>query len=181
LTDKAARLRSHPFFITKGEKLMSRGNIWLAVAGLIVDSKGRWLVVKKKYSGLQGMWSIPAGFVHEGETLDEAVIREVKEETGLSSEVIGLFGLRTGVIKNKISDNMIIFTLNLEDENQPIIVQEKELSEVKWVSPDVLKRDSTTSVMIHEMIKYDLSHIKSCLDGINPGNHFGYTNYKIFL
>ena len=38
-----------------------------------------------------------------------------------------------------------------------------------------------TSVMIHEMIKYDFSLLRSGLDPINPGEQFGYTAYKLFF
>ena len=86
---------------------MKRGNVWLAAAGLLIDEQGRWLVVKKKYGGLKGMWSLPAGFVDGGETLEQAAQREVKEETGLDTQTAGIIGISTGVIKDKISDNMI--------------------------------------------------------------------------
>ncbi len=39
-----------------------RGNVWLGAAGLVVNSKGQWLVVKKRHGGLHGKWSLPAGF-----------------------------------------------------------------------------------------------------------------------
>lgn len=41
--------------------------------------------------------------------MDEAVIREIKEETGIDCRVSGLIGFRTGVIRDDISDNMAIF------------------------------------------------------------------------
>ena len=59
------------------------------VSGLVATKDGRWLFVKKKYSGLKGKWSLPAGFVNEGETVDEAVKREVLEETGIVAHVKG--------------------------------------------------------------------------------------------
>lgn len=57
---------------------------------------------------------MPAGFVNEGETVDEAVKREVLEETGIVAHVKGIIGVRSGVIRNEISDNMIIFLLEPE-------------------------------------------------------------------
>lgn len=48
---------------------------------------------EKAYSGLKGRWSLPAGFVNAGETVDEAVIREIKEETGIDCSVSGLIDL----------------------------------------------------------------------------------------
>ncbi|NMH68493.1 NUDIX hydrolase [Bacillus sp. RO3] len=160
---------------------MKRGKVWLAVAGLVVDENGKWLVVKKKYSGLKGMWSLPAGFVNAGEAVDEAVKREVKEETGLHTEVKGIIGVRSGVIQQDISDNMMIFLLE-NKRNTSIKIEEKELWDVQWRSPDELVQDEKTSVMVHEMIKR-LSSQKTLkpLDGINPGDQFAYSDYRLFL
>ena len=86
-------------------------NVWLAVSGLVISDTGEWLVVNKRYGGLKGQWSLPAGFVKNDETVDEAVIREVLEETGIHTEIEGMVGVRSGVIKGEISDNMLsIFT-----------------------------------------------------------------------
>ena len=58
-----------------------RGKVWLGVANLIENSKGEWLVVKKKYSGLKGFWSLPAGFVQEAETVEmDALEAELSEK-----------------------------------------------------------------------------------------------------
>ena len=71
-----------------------RGNVWLGASGIVMNSKGEWLVVKKTYGGLKGMWSLPAGFVEGDETADNAAIREVKEETGLDCILEGMVGFR---------------------------------------------------------------------------------------
>lgn len=156
-----------------------RGKVWLAVSGLVIDQQGRWLVVKKKYGGLLGKWSLPAGFVAPGETVDNAVKREVFEETGVECAVKGLAGLRTGVLHGSISDNMLVFTC--EPLSTSIIVQEKELQDAKWMNPNELFEDRQASVMIHELIKNDAHHSQTVIDGLNPGSQFGYTAYKLFL
>ncbi|MBM6618696.1 NUDIX domain-containing protein [Bacillus suaedaesalsae] len=156
-----------------------RANVWLAVAGLVINSNGEWLVVKKKYGGLKGKWSIPAGFVNANETIDEAVVREVKEETGIDCMVKGIVGIRSGVIKEEISDNMIIFTLK-PTATYSVTVQEKELEEAIFVNPELLKHDPDTSVLLKyymEMLENQLTTIN---DTVNPGDIFGYTSYKIF-
>lgn len=159
---------------------LKRGNVWLGVSGLVQSQDGSWLVVKKKYSGLKGMWSMPAGFVQALETADEAVIREIKEETGLDCIVKGLIGLRTGVIKDEISDNMLMFQLE-PIGSEEIKVQEAELFEAKFLSQEELLQDKNTSLLLHELIHQQEKMIKQEINGLNPGDQFGYTAYKLFL
>ncbi|MEK9199230.1 NUDIX domain-containing protein [Ureibacillus sp. 179-F W5.1 NHS] len=159
-----------------------RGKVWLGVAGVVMNSEGKWLVVKKKYSGLKGVWSLPAGFVQAGETADQAVVREVKEETGIDCEVTGLIGFRSGVIREEISDNMAIFLCRMEDENQPIQIQELELSDVQWLTEDEIARKGESSVMLEEMAHQQLAnHQLYKIEGVNPGDIFQYTAYKLFF
>ena len=159
-----------------------RGNVWLGVAGVVINSQGQWLVVKKAYSGLKGRWSLPAGFVNEGESVDQAILRELKEETGLDCEVSGLIGFRSGVIREEISDNMAIFYCQRKDEEQRLTIQEEELLEVGWIDPQELVNDPMASVLIKEIVNHlDKHHALQMINGINPGEVFGYTSYKLFL
>lgn len=159
-----------------------RGNVWLGVAGVVVNKLGQWLVVKKAYSGLKGRWSLPAGFVNEGETVDEAVLRELKEETGIDCIVSGLIGFRSGVIRDEISDNMAIFYCRMKDEEQPLFIQEDELLEAGWFYPQELAKDPMASVLLKEMVFNQFEkHQLEIINGINPGDVFGYSSYKLFL
>ncbi|MGN4127117.1 NUDIX hydrolase [Lysinibacillus sphaericus] len=161
-----------------------RGKVWLGVAGVTVNALGQWLVVKKAYSGLQGRWSLPAGFVNAGETIDEAVVREIKEETGIDCVVSGLIGFRTGVIREEISDNMAIFYCRMSDEQQALCIQKNELLEAKWLYPKELAQDVMTSVMLKEMVSNQFEQHQldvDAIDGINPGEVFGYSSYKLFF
>ncbi|OEH93988.1 NUDIX hydrolase [Bacillus solimangrovi] len=157
-------------------KKNSRGNVWLGVAGYVV-ADGKILVVKKRYSGLKGKWSLPAGFVDEGETVDEAVVREVKEETGLECKVNGLVGIRTGVINDVISDNMVIFSLKpLRGELKP---ETTELYDAVFLSPTEILEDKDSTALLKIFIQEQHTYPLQIREGINPGDHFGYTNYKI--
>jgi len=51
--------------------------------GAVIVRNGRILLEKRKNSPGKGRWTIPGGLVNLGETAEQAVIREVKEETGL--------------------------------------------------------------------------------------------------
>ncbi|MEO4054353.1 NUDIX hydrolase [Solibacillus sp. CAU 1738] len=157
-----------------------RGKVWLGVAAIVENNAGEWLVVQKAYSGLKGRWSLPAGFVQQGETVDMAAIREVKEETGIDCTLEGLVGFRSGVIQEDISDNMAIFYCKAEE--QPLHIQEKEIVEARWMSPEELAIDEKSSVMIVEMATRHVERFQlHLIDGVDPGNVFGYTKYHLFF
>ncbi|MBO0588712.1 NUDIX hydrolase [Sporosarcina sp. E16_8] len=158
-----------------------RGNVWLGAAGLVVNSEGQWLVVRKNYGGLKGLWSLPAGFVEGDETADCAAIREVKEETGVVCQLEGMIGFRTGVLNGEVSDNMAIFLLRPTTEGQLLIPELKEISEVAWKNPVALKADKNVSVMIHEIAEKVIESGFDEIENVNPGNQFGYTSYKLFF
>lgn len=158
-----------------------RGNVWLGASGLVINSQGQWLVVRKTYGGLKGMWSIPAGFVDGDETADLAAIREVKEETGVDCRLEGMIGFRTGVLNGEVSDNMAIFLLSPIREEQLLVAEEREVSEVAWKSPFELKEDKTSSLMIREIAEKVIESGFDETNLTNPGNQFGYTSYKLFF
>ena len=58
--------------------------------GAIIVSEGKILLEKRKNEPSRGKWSIPGGLVELGESVEQAVIREVKEETGLDVEALCL-------------------------------------------------------------------------------------------
>jgi 8-oxo-dGTP diphosphatase len=58
----------------------------LSVAGVVMAGD-KVLLVKRGRPPAQGIWSIPGGAVEVGESLEEALIREIMEETGIDIEV----------------------------------------------------------------------------------------------
>lgn len=158
-----------------------RGKVWLGVASIVENANGEWLVVKKAYSGLKGRWSLPAGFVQEGETATTAAVREVLEETGTVCEVQSLIGFRTGVLAGDISDNMAIFYCKPLSADAEIALQEGEILEACWIHPEKLVTDELSSVMLAEMAKEGVVTNLHRHDDIDPGTVFGYREYQLFF
>jgi ADP-ribose pyrophosphatase YjhB (NUDIX family) len=65
----------------------------LVGVGAVVVHEGRVLLVQRGHEPAKGQWSLPGGLIDVGESLREAVIREVREETGLVVEPVELIEL----------------------------------------------------------------------------------------
>lgn len=64
-----------------------------AAVGAVVLDGDRVLLVRRGAPPSQGKWSIPGGLIQLGERIEDAVVREVQEECGVSVRVLGLCGV----------------------------------------------------------------------------------------
>jgi 8-oxo-dGTP diphosphatase len=62
------------------------------VGAVIKDEAGRILLIKRGHEPGKGLWSVPGGRIEPGETDEQAVIREIREETGLEVNCGSLLG-----------------------------------------------------------------------------------------
>lgn len=77
--------------------------LWLAhskfvigVTGVILDEHKKVLLIKHKYRRRDSVWGLPGGHVKSGETLEEALKREIFEETGYAVEIDRVLELKSG-------------------------------------------------------------------------------------
>ena len=71
---------------------LTQPHFLVAVCGVVRDDEGRVLLLRPRFWP-PGSWGLPAGYVKHGETVVEALAREVQEETGLTIDNIEI--LRT--------------------------------------------------------------------------------------
>lgn len=69
---------------------MERKKPSITVDAIVLNEKGEILLIKRKKDPFKDAWALPGGFVEYGERVEEATLREVKEETGLEVEIVGL-------------------------------------------------------------------------------------------
>jgi mutator protein MutT len=69
--------------------------------GAVILDQGRVVLVKRKFPPLAGEWSIPGGRLKIGETQREGVVREAREETGLTVDPVELLGVYDRVLRDE--------------------------------------------------------------------------------
>jgi 8-oxo-dGTP diphosphatase len=109
----------------------------LAVSAAIFRD-GKVLLVRRARSPSNGFYSLPGGRVEFGESLHEALHREVREETGLGIEIAGLAGWRE-VLPGAGGGHYLIMSFAARwVANEPVL--NEELDDFKWLKPDDLGR-----------------------------------------
>jgi NAD+ diphosphatase len=95
--------------------------------------KGNEILLARGVKFTHNVYSVLAGFVEPGETLEETVGREIMEETGISVKNIKYFGNQPWPFSSSM---MIAFTA--EYKSGEIRIDEKEILDAAWYSPDNL-------------------------------------------
>jgi len=96
----------------------------------IVLHEGQYLLLKRNNVPAKGQWWLPGGRVRKGESLEQAVKREVFEETGLKCGVLSQVGV-TNMIFPECHTISIYFLMESEGRD---VKMNDEHSEYRWVS-----------------------------------------------
>lgn len=101
----------------------------VAYALIYLEDEKKILMVNNVGSG----WSLPGGAVEPGETLEQAVVREAKEETGLVIEAVNIAAINERFREDN-GVHAVFFTFNTKIAGGDIAINDaNEISEIKWV------------------------------------------------
>lgn len=107
------------------------------VAGVVIIKDGKVLLVQESFERVKGLWNLPAGHVDKGETLEQAAVREAKEETGLDV-VLG----EHPITIHKAIERPVLHSFLAKSFSGEVKFDEEELLDAKWFNlNDVLEMD----------------------------------------
>lgn len=118
---------------------------YLAVSAAVVRD-GKVLVVRRTRKPALNFYTLPGGAVEIGETLHDAVIREVREETQLTIEPVALAGHREAIMRDdqgRVERHFVILSFAARWlSGEPVL--NEELDDARWLAPAELSELRTT-------------------------------------
>lgn len=118
---------------------------FLAVSAAIIRD-GKVLVVRRARKPALSLYTLPGGVVEAGETLAEAVTREVREETALTIEPVALAGHREVIMLDadgRAERHFVILSFAARWlSGEPVL--NEELDDARWIDPATLAELETT-------------------------------------
>jgi 8-oxo-dGTP diphosphatase len=118
---------------------------YLAVSAAIFRD-GRVLIVRRAQPPASGLYTLPGGGVELGETLQQAIVREVREETGLDIVPLVLAGYRELIVRDsagRIERHFVILPFAARWLAGDVSLN-AELAEARWLLPTELSGLKTT-------------------------------------
>jgi len=118
---------------------------WLAVSAAILRD-GKVLVVRRARRPALSLYTLPGGVVEAGETLHDALIREVREETQIAIEPVALAGHREVIMRDaegRAQRHFVILSFAARWlSGEPVL--NEELDDARWLAPAELAGLRTT-------------------------------------
>jgi mutator protein MutT len=126
---------------------MKRGidYIGVGVGALIVDRDGRLFLSRRgpKAKNERGLWEFPGGSVEFGETLAQALQREMREEYGIEIMVGELLDVVDHILPEEGQHWVSPTFLCTIVEGKPVICEADKCSEIGWFRPESMPADLT--------------------------------------
>lgn len=124
------------------------------VAQVYLKKDNKILMVQENKEGKKGKWNMPAGKLEENESIIEAAIREMKEETNLNINITGLIAIQESITE---LGQLLILYFKGEYISGNIEFNENEISQVRWMTKEEIENLDKNSIRGSETIDSILS------------------------
>jgi 8-oxo-dGTP diphosphatase len=126
--------RAAPRFVRRGGVWLTQPRFAVTAGAVVCDERGRVLLLKHVLRRGSG-WGVPGGFLKGGEQPEEAIRRELREETGLELDSVELAFVRALRDVNQIE---IIFRAEMRSEALARAEKGFEIDRAEWFAIDSL-------------------------------------------
>lgn len=130
----------------------------LVGVGAVVHKDGRFLLVRRANEPGKGLWSIPGGLVEVGESLKDAVKREVEEETGVRIEVGKLIDVLENIVlddEGRVKFHYILIDFEARPASESLEVKPSpEVLDARWFTVEEIRNlpiTKTTRTLLRKM------------------------------
>jgi len=138
---------------------MINENLPKVAVGAVIFNKEKVLLVRRSNPPAQGMWAVPGGKIDPGETMQQALTREIKEETGLDievGEIVYVFDVIKHNEQNEISFHYVIIDFLCRLKGGRLQAGD-DAREARWIARDdlkVLNVNEKTRSMLREKFNF---------------------------
>ena len=160
---------------------ITKQNIISLAAGGLIQKENQVLLVQVTYGPNQGLWMLPGGYLEAGESLEEAAIREVKEETGLDVIAGRVIAMRDGVrMKDSFTETNLYVIFEMAVTGGQPTADGSEISRVAYRDIEEILQADDVIALSKEVIKNSLDG-----DGLNKlpfsiGSNTAYRSYSLY-
>ncbi|HVF43827.1 MAG TPA: NUDIX domain-containing protein [Pyrinomonadaceae bacterium] len=126
--------RGTPLFVRRAGVWLTQPRFAVTAGAVVCDERGRVLLLRhvlRKGSG----WGVPGGFLKSGEQPEEAIRRELREETGLELDSVELAFVRT---LGGVRQVEVIFRAGMKADALARLEKSFEIDRAEWFAPDSL-------------------------------------------
>jgi 8-oxo-dGTP diphosphatase len=110
----------------------------------IIEKDSQILLVKRKNEPFKGYLVLPGGFLNEGEKVEDAAKREVKEETSLDIELIDILGVYSDPMRDPrehIMSTIFIGKISHSNDKAEALAQD-DAAAIEWINLEVIDNRS---------------------------------------
>lgn len=107
----------------------------------IIQKESKILLIKRKKDPFKNMMALPGGFVNEGETVEEAAKREIREETNLEIRLLDILGVYSDPNRDPRKHIMTtVFVGEIESSKDVEAIAGDDASDIVWLDLESIEK-----------------------------------------
>ena len=123
--------------------------------GILTNALGELLLLKRIKPPESGCWSVPGGAIEFGETAEEAILREFREETGLSCAITFFLGYHDYILLEEHRHWLsLFFVLKSRTDGFPRNMEPEKHIQLQWFAldglPDNLTQNTVQAITLYK-------------------------------